>query len=98
MDRWTRLGGGIAVVLYLRSSYDQVVGDLLERRALHRRHCQRSTRQCCLGVERIRVSRRAATIFATGHVVWVLWGLGGPSRGVSGARRGLRHEGGGAGR
>src|SRR5271167_1403977 len=32
-------------------------------------------------------------IFPTGRVVSVLWGLGGPSRGVSGAQRGLRHEG-----
>ena len=65
MDWWTRLGGGIAVVQDLRSSHGQVAGDLLERRALHRRHCQvkRSTRQCCRGVERIRVSRRAATFF-----------------------------------
>jgi len=30
---------GVAVVLDLRSSYDHVAGDLLERRALHRRHC-----------------------------------------------------------
>jgi hypothetical protein len=39
-------------------------------------------------------------IFPTGRVVSVLWGPGvwGPSRGVGGARRGLRHEGGGAGR
>jgi hypothetical protein len=31
------------VVLDLRPSHDQVAGDLLERRALHRRHCQGST-------------------------------------------------------
>jgi hypothetical protein len=70
MDRWTRLEGGIAVVRDLRSSHDQVAGDLLERRGLYRRHCQgvdarvrRSTRQYCRGVERIRVSPRAATLF-----------------------------------
>jgi hypothetical protein len=70
MDWWTRLGGGIAAVQDPRSSHSQVAGDLLERRALHRRHCQgsthgvrRSTRQCCRGVERIRVSRRVATFF-----------------------------------
>jgi hypothetical protein len=70
MDRWTRLEGGIAVVLDLRPSHDHAAGDLLERRALHRRHCprvdariRRSTRQCCRGVERMRVSRRAATFF-----------------------------------
>jgi hypothetical protein len=43
MDRWTRLEGGIAVVRDLRSSHDQVAGDLLNRRALHRRHCRGST-------------------------------------------------------
>ena len=32
-------------------------------------------------------------IFPTGRLVWVLSGLGGPGRGVCGARRGLRHEG-----
>jgi hypothetical protein len=66
MDRWTRLEGGIAVVRDLRSSHDQVAGDLLERRALHRRYYQgvrRSTRQYCRGVERIRASRRGATFF-----------------------------------
>jgi hypothetical protein len=43
MDRWTRLKGGVAAVLDLRSSYDQVAGDVLERRALHQRYCQGST-------------------------------------------------------
>ena len=43
MDRWTRLEGGTAVARDLRSSHDQVAGDLLEHRALHRRHCQGST-------------------------------------------------------
>ena len=43
MDRWTRLEGGVAVVLDLRSLRDQVAGDLLERRALHQRYCQGST-------------------------------------------------------
>jgi hypothetical protein len=43
MDWWTKLEGGIAVVLDLRPSHDHVAGDLLERRALHRRHCQGST-------------------------------------------------------
>jgi hypothetical protein len=40
MDWWTKLEGG---VLHLKPSHDQVAGDLLERRTLHRRHCQRST-------------------------------------------------------
>jgi hypothetical protein len=43
MDRWTRHKGGVAVTRDLRSSHDQVAGDLLERRGLHRRHCQGST-------------------------------------------------------
>src|SRR5438034_5661985 len=72
---------------------------LLERRTFHRRHSQgstprvrRSTRQCCRCVERIRVSRGAAAYFplaASNRFV----GTRGPGRGVSGARRGLRHEG-----
>ena len=69
MDRLTRLEGGIAVVRDLRSSHDQVAGDLLERRALHRRYYQgvrRSTKQYCRGVERIRVSRRAAKFLSDG--------------------------------
>jgi hypothetical protein len=41
MDWWTKLEGG--GVLHLRPSHDHVAGDLLERRALHRRHCQGST-------------------------------------------------------
>jgi hypothetical protein len=68
VDWWTKLEGG--GVLHLRPSHDQVAGDLLERRALHRRHYQGvdarvrpSTRQCCRGAERMRVSRRAATFF-----------------------------------
>ena len=70
MDWWARLEGGIAVVLDLRPSHDHIAGDLLEHRTLHRRYCQGfdarvrwSARQCCRGVERIRVSRRAATFF-----------------------------------
>ena len=63
MDRRARLKGGVAVVLHLRSSHGQVAGDLLKRRALHQRHFQGSTRQCCRGVERIRASRHAVTIF-----------------------------------
>jgi hypothetical protein len=54
-----------------------VAGDLLERRALHRRHCQ--------GVDKTMLPRRRANesqpsrcdIFPTGRVVSVLWGLGG---------------------
>ena len=42
MDWWTKLEEG---VVHLRPSHDQVAGDLLERRALHRRHCQGSTGQ-----------------------------------------------------
>jgi hypothetical protein len=37
MDRWTKLEGE-GGVLHLRPSHDQAAGDLLERRALHRRH------------------------------------------------------------
>jgi len=47
MDWWTRLEGGIAVVLDLKPSHDHVADNLLERRALHRHHCQGSTRRCC---------------------------------------------------
>jgi hypothetical protein len=43
MDRWTRFEGGVAVVLHLRPSRDQVARALLERQALHQRHWQRST-------------------------------------------------------
>jgi hypothetical protein len=43
VDWWTRLEGRGALVLHLRPSRDQATGDLLERRALHRRHCQGST-------------------------------------------------------
>jgi hypothetical protein len=74
-------GRGGAGVLHLRSSRDQVAGDLLERRALHQRHCprddarvRRSRRQCCRGIERIRASRSRCGIFPTGRVVSVLWG------------------------
>src|SRR4051794_17196650 len=41
MDRWTRYERRVAVVLDLRSSHGQVAGDLLKRRALHRRHWSR---------------------------------------------------------
>jgi hypothetical protein len=51
-----------------------------------------STRQCCRGVERIRVSRRAATFSHWPRRIGSV-GTRGPSRGVSGAQRGLRHEG-----
>jgi hypothetical protein len=58
------------VVLHLRPPRHQVSSDLLQRWALHRRHyprvdarAGRSTRQYCRDVERIRVSRRAATFF-----------------------------------
>jgi hypothetical protein len=43
MDRWTRLEGGVAAVRDLRLSHDQGAGDLPERQAIHRRHCQGST-------------------------------------------------------
>ena len=43
MDRWTRLKEGVAVVLHLRSSHDQVAGGLLKCRVLHRRRCDGST-------------------------------------------------------
>ena len=68
--------------LHLRPSHDQFAGDLLERRALHRRHCQGSTGQT---VGETMLPRRRANksqpsrcdIFPTGRVVSVLWGLGG---------------------
>ena len=53
---------------------------------------KRSTRQCCRGVERIRVSRGAATFFPLA-ASYRFCGGGRPGKGVSGARRGLRHEG-----
>src|SRR5271170_2467858 len=56
-----------------------------------------STRQCCRGVERMRVGRRAAAFFPLA-ASYRFCGDQGPGRGVGGARRGLRHEGGGAGR
>jgi hypothetical protein len=69
-------------VLHLRPSHDQVARDLLERRALHRRHYQESTGQT---VDETMLPRRRANksqpsrcdIFLTGRVVSVLWGLGG---------------------
>jgi hypothetical protein len=85
------------LVLHLRPSRDQVAGDLLERRALHQRHCARAdarvrrSRQCCRGVERIRASRSRCGIIPTGRVVSVLLGGGGP-QGVSGAQCGLRYD------
>ena len=67
--------------MYLRPSRDQVAGDLLERRALHRRRCQGSTGQTV--DERMLPRRRAnksqpsrCDIFPTGRVVSVLWRLG----------------------
>ena len=83
-------------VLHLRPSHDQVAGDLLERRALHRRHCQGSTGQT---VDEIMLPRRRANKSAVALRHFSHWlrrigsvGTRGP-RGVSGARRGLRHEG-----
>ena len=84
MDWWTKLEGG--GVLHLRPSHDQVAGDLLERRALHRRHCQGSTTGQT--VDETMLPRRRANksqpsrcdIFPTGRVVSVLWG----TRGLAG--------------
>jgi hypothetical protein len=76
-------GRGGAGILHLRPSRDQVAVDLLERRALHQRHCARvdarvrRSRQCCRGVERIRASRSRCGIIPTGRVVSVLLGGGG---------------------
>jgi hypothetical protein len=100
MDWWTKLEGEEQESWrHLRPSRDQVAGDVLERRALHQRHCarvdawvRRSRRQCCRGVERIRASRSRCGIVPTGRVVAVLWGKGGKPQGVSGARRDLRHD------
>jgi hypothetical protein len=77
MDRWTRLGGGVAVVLDLRSSYDQVAGRPAGTPG--------ASSASLLGVDEIMLPRRRANksqpsccdIFPTGHVVSVLWGLGG---------------------
>jgi hypothetical protein len=63
--------------VHLRPSYNQVAGDLLERRALHRRHYQGSTGQT---VDEMVLPRRRANksqlsrcdIFPTGRVVSVL--------------------------
>jgi hypothetical protein len=60
MDWWTKLEGGES--LHLRPSHDQVAGRFIVVTVRGRR-VGRSTRQCCRGVERIRVSRRAATFF-----------------------------------
>jgi hypothetical protein len=79
-------GRGEAEVLHLRSSRNQVAGDLLERRALHQRYCARidararRSRQCYRGVERIRASRSRCGIIPTGRVVSVLLGGGGGGR------------------
>jgi hypothetical protein len=100
MDWWTKFEGGGAEVLHLRPSRDQVAGDLLERRALHQRHCatvdarvRRSRRQCCL---RRRANKSQPVVLRhyipTGRVVSVLWGRGGGPQGVSGAQCGLRHD------
>jgi hypothetical protein len=80
MDWWTKLEGeDLESSPHLRPSHDQVAGDLLERRALHRRHyarvdarVRRSRRQCCRGVERIRAGRSCCGIIPTGRVVSVL--------------------------
>ena len=79
MDWWTKLEEGI---IHLRLLHDQVVGDLLERRALHQRHRQELTGQT---VDETMLPRRRANksqpsrcdIFPTGRVVSVLVGLGG---------------------
>jgi len=58
------------MVLHLRPSCDQVTSDLLERRALQRRHrlrvvvqVGRSMRQRCRVVEQMRASCRTAAFF-----------------------------------
>jgi hypothetical protein len=87
-------GRGGAGVLHLRPSRDQVAGDLLERRALHQRHCARvdarvgRSRQCCRGVERIRASRSRCGIILTGRVVSVLLGGGAAGSACVETRRG----------
>jgi hypothetical protein len=73
------------VVLRLRSSHDQFAGDALKRRALYQRHCQGSTHRSDgrrdNAAERMRASRRTATIFPTGGVISVLRDQGGPAGG-----------------
>ena len=67
------------MVLHLRPSRDQVSGDLLRRRTLHRRHCQGSMHG---SVDETTQPRRRANdsqpwhydIFSTDRVVSVLWG------------------------
>jgi hypothetical protein len=56
------------------------------------RWARRPTRQYYRGVERIRVSRRVATFFPVA-ASYRFCGTKGVGRGVSGAWRGLRHEG-----
>src|SRR2546423_7786561 len=70
MDWWTKLEGEEHESCISGPSRDQVAGVLLERRALHQRHCprvdarvRRSRRQTCRGVERIRASQSAAAFF-----------------------------------
>jgi len=84
------------VVLHLRPSRDQVTSDLLERRALHRRHrlrvdaqVRQSTRQCCRDIKRIRTAALSHWPRRIGS-----GGDQGTRQGVGGAGRGLRHQGG----
>jgi hypothetical protein len=70
MGRWTRLEGGVAAVRDLRLLHDQGAGDLPERQSDSSAslsgvdaRVRRSTRQCCQGVERIRVGRCAVAFF-----------------------------------
>jgi hypothetical protein len=84
--------------LHVRSSHDQVAGDLLERQALHQRHFQGSTYSGT--VYEIILPRRRANktrwsccgILPTSRVISILWRPG-ALQGVSGARHGLKHDG-----
>jgi hypothetical protein len=69
--------------------------DALKRRALYQRHCQGSTHRSDgrrdNAAERMRASRRTATIFPTGGVISVPRGPG--RQGVRGVWCGLRYGG-----
>jgi hypothetical protein len=97
MDRWTRLEGGIAVIVHLRSSHNQVAGRFISV-IIKVRRTGRTVDETMLQRRRANEGQPSrCDIFPTGCVVSVLRGPG-ARQGVSGARRGLRHEGGGAGR
>ena len=79
MDRWTRLEGGIAVVLHLRSSHNQVAGRFISVIVKGRRTGQ-TVNKTMPPRRRANESRPSrCDIFPTGCVVSVLRGPGGPT-------------------